>query len=213
MASAPSARLTNERVNVEQDNTEKPTSNRYHQAYPVKVLGPLLLITSVGLAAGLVPYVVVRRHIMHNRRILSEIQGEVSRCNSRLKEMMSRAEVETAARQLHEQKLGAELDLRLKHLEATYHGFATNSNHQNTSLHELKSQLEAVNIRCQEAENLVEDVGKHVGEVVGQFAAFIEEEQLKRGEADKNGFVRRMRALALMFQSWRREQTPRNSPP
>lgn len=161
-----------------------------------QALVPLLAVGALSLTIGLLPYAVVRRQLVQQRRLISELHADIKTGNCFIAELTKSHEVDQATRRLHEQNLQVELHSSLQSVEEKYQSAVLA---QERDMRTLKEELAKSTVKTEELEDLITVVGNRVAKA----AALIEEEQVKKGEP--SGFtVKNMRELAQYLQSWRR---------
>ncbi|PVG03611.1 hypothetical protein CPB86DRAFT_748946 [Serendipita vermifera] len=168
----------------------------------LSVLPPLMVISAVSVALGLLPYIRLRRHILHQTQNLNEIRSAIHLGNRQLADFIRAGEATTAAHRLREQQQHAEFQVRLQGLEQKYQSAYANVKAQEDTIRSLEGGLVESNAKAQALERLLEDVGDQMGAALGQAAAFIEEEQRKNGEPDHSKSthaLKKIRELGLLL--------------
>lgn len=132
---------------------QRGSQNR--QTRVTRLLPPLLVISAVSVALGLLPYLHMRQHITRQGRILAEIRTSVDETNKSFAEYIRSRGVVTAARRLHEQEFHSEIYSKVNLLEDKCHRLETLSREQGDALAVARKQLEEANARGHELEKCV----------------------------------------------------------
>ncbi|CAG7848452.1 SubName: Full=Uncharacterized protein {ECO:0000313/EMBL:CCA71216.1} [Serendipita indica DSM 11827] len=137
-----------------------------------QALVPLLAVGALSLTIGLLPYAVVRRQLVQQRRLISELHADIKTGNCFIAELTKSHEVDQATRRLHEQNLQVELHSSLQSVEEKYQSAVLA---QERDMRTLKEELAKSTVKTEELEDLITVVGNRVAKA----AALIEEEQVK----------------------------------
>jgi hypothetical protein len=147
-SSSPTTSVPNEGVPIEIPDSDHSSSNK-KQHYPVmQLLAPLVVVSAVSVALGLLPYLRVRHYLVRHGRVLERVDDG----NRRLAEYIRSRDVNTTAYRMQQHKSQSDVHLRLEQIEDKYQRLETVSREQATALDSIRNQLEEANARGRELE-------------------------------------------------------------
>lgn len=144
----PTTSVPNEGVPIEILESDQSSSNKKHHSPVTQLLTPLLVVSVVSVALGLLPYLRVRHHLVRHGRILERMDGG----NRRLAEYIRSRDVNTTAYRMQQHKSQSDVHLRLEQIEEKYQHLETVSREQATALDSIRNQLEEANARGKDLE-------------------------------------------------------------
>jgi hypothetical protein len=136
---------------VERNVSEQSTATK-RDFSTLSVLPPLMVISAVSVALGLLPYIRLRRHLLHHTQNLNEIRSAVHLGNRQLADFIRAGEASTAAYRLREQQQHAEFQVRLQTLEQKYQSADANVRAQKETIRSLEDGLVESQARAQALE-------------------------------------------------------------
>jgi hypothetical protein len=146
--SAPTTSVPDEKAPNEILDSDQSSTNKKQPYTVAQLLAPLVVVSAVSVALGLLPYLRVRHHLVRNGRILERVDDG----NRRLLELIRSRDVNMTAYRMQEHKSQSDMRLRLEQIENKYRHLDTVSREQATALDSIRNQLEEANTRGKELE-------------------------------------------------------------
>ena len=140
--------MPHEGVSIEILKSDQSSPNKKQHYTITQLLAPLLVVSAVSVAFGLLPYLRVRHHLVRHGRILERVDDG----NRRLAEYIRSRDVNTTAYRVQQHKSQSDAHLRLEQIEDKYRRLETVSGEQATALDSIRNQLEEANAREKELE-------------------------------------------------------------